>query len=88
MSFKVLQLSPHAASTRAVRFNVVPERWTSGYPGESSFLRSWVEDDSDFAGAVAQHRTNWGAISGLALSFAISGGFWAGLALLVTRVLK
>ena len=87
MSYKLLQFSPQA-STRAVRFRNIPERWSSGYPGDTQFLRSWVEDDSDTTQRGAHRRINWGAISGLALSLAISGSFWVGMGLLIARVAK
>ena len=84
MSFKLVNFPPQASS-RAMR---VPMRWMcleSGLGG-SRFLSSWLGDDND-----SDHRCrriNWGAIAGLALSFAISGGFWAGVGLLIARNVK
>jgi len=84
MSFKLVNFPPQASS-RAMR---VPMRWMcleSGLGG-SRFLSSWLGDDND-----SDHRSrriNWGAIAGLALSFAISGGFWAGVGLLIARHVK
>jgi len=84
MSFKLVNFPPQASS-RAMR---VPMRWMcleSGLGG-SRFLSSWLGDDND-----SDHRSgriNWGAIAGLALSFAISGGFWAGVGLLIARNVK
>ena len=83
MSFKLLQFPPQE-STRAS----VPMRWMgldSGL-GRNGFLGSWLGDDND--SDQPRRRMNWGAIAGLALSFAISGGFWAGVGVVVSRVLK
>jgi hypothetical protein len=84
MSFKLLQF-PAQASTRTMH---VPVRWMgldSGLGG-SGFLSSWLGDDND--SGERRRRMNWGAIAGLALSFAISSGFWAGVGLLVARTVK
>ena len=84
MSFKLLQFPPQA-STREMR---VPVRWMcldSGL-GRSGFLSSWLGDDND--SDQRPRRINWGAIAGVALSFAISGGFWAGVGLLIARSVK
>ena len=52
------------------------------YSPESGFVQAWVEhDESSF-----RTRTNWGAISGLALSAVISAGFWTGVAVLIERI--
>ena len=86
MSFKLLQFSPQT-STRAVRMRIIPERWTEGYEYSRGvrFLPAWMEDESDASG---KRHINWGAIYGLALSFAISGSFWVGIGLLVARIVK
>lgn len=84
MSFKLLQFPPQA-STRAMR---IPVRWMrldSGLGG-SGFLGSWLGDDND--SDQRRRRINWGAIAGLALSLVISGGFWAGVGLLIARNVK
>ncbi len=85
MSFKLLQFSPQT-STRAVRMRVIPERWTEGYEYSRGvrFLPAWMEDESDASGK----RINWGAFCGLALSFVISGSFWAGVGLLIAHIVK
>jgi len=86
MSFKLLQFSPQT-STRAVRMRIIPERWTEGYEYSRGvrFLPAWMEDESDRAGT---RHINWRALSGLALSFVISGSFWVGIGLLVARLVK
>jgi hypothetical protein len=84
MSFKLLNFPPQA-STRAMR---VPVRWMcleSGLGG-SRFLSSWLGDDND--SDQSRKHINWGAVAGLTLSFAISGGFWAGVGLLIARTVK
>ena len=84
MSFKLVNFPPQA-STRAMR---VPVRWIcldSGLGG-SRFLSSWLGDDND--PDQPGMRINWGAVAGLTLSFAISGGFWAGVGLLIVRNVK
>jgi len=83
MSFKLLQFPPQA-STRAMR---VPMRWMGmdGCLSGNGFLSSWLEDnDLD----EPRRQINWGAIAGLAISLAISGGFWAGLGVLAARLLS
>ena len=84
MSFKLLQFPPQA-STRRMR---VPLRWVGmdECMGGARFLSSWLGDDND----PGQQRegVNWGAIAGLAISFVIGGGFWAGVGVLVARALK
>lgn len=88
MSFKLLQFSPQT-STRAVRLRDIPERWTDGYEHSQGvkFLPAWLDDDSAPA-STGKRRTNWRAISGMALSLVISGGFWAGVGLLIARIVK
>jgi hypothetical protein len=86
MSFKLLQFPPQA-STRTMH---VPVRWMgldSGLGG-SGFLSSWLGDDDDNDSDQRRQRINWGATAGLALSFAISIGFWTGVGLLVARSVK
>jgi len=54
--------------------------------GGTGFLSSWLGDDND--PDQQRQRVNWGAIAGLAIAFMISGGFWAGVGVLVARTLK
>ena len=88
MSFKLLQFSPQV-STR-VRLRQVPERWTQAYEYSrgATYLPSWMELDSEPSWDSEKRRIDWGAVSGLALSLAIGGGFWVGLGLLVARALR
>lgn len=85
MSFRLLQFSP-GPSTRIIRMRAIPQRWfaPSPYTPQLGFLRLWLEDDD----STVKKSINWGAISGLALSLAVSSAFWMGLALTVERIWK
>jgi hypothetical protein len=87
MTFKLYQLSPYP-STRVIRMTAIPERWWAPYAcgSEVGFLRSWFKRDPDRAGQGL--RMNWGALSGLVISLAVSGSFWAGVAVFVQRILQ
>jgi hypothetical protein len=90
MSGKVLQLSPRA-STRVVRNRVSVQNARINRSAnaldvtlDAGFLQSWFAYDPDLdAGSTG---INWGAISGLALSIAISVSCWAGVAWAVAHV--
>jgi hypothetical protein len=84
MSFKLLQF-PSPASTRTMR---VPVRWVGldANIGGSGFLGAWLGDEN--GSDQPSQRLNWGAIAGLAISFVISGGFWAGVGVLIARIAK
>jgi len=47
-----------------------------------------MEVDPDPAWDAEKRRIKWGAVSGLALSLAIGGGFWVALGLLLARALR
>jgi hypothetical protein len=85
-TMKVLQF-PQQASTRSIHLRAIPESWSE--PCSSSgggLLSSWFADDfepNDVAPGV-----NWGAVSGMALSLTFSAAFWAGVALIVERILR
>lgn len=82
MSFKLIQF-PAQASTRTMR---VPVRWIGldGNIGGSGFLGAWLGDDND----QTSRSFNWGALAGFAISFLIGGGFWAGVGLLIARMVR
>lgn len=84
MSFKLVNFPPQA-STRTMR---VPVRWVclDSSLGESGFLSSWLGDDND--PDQRRRHINWGVIAGLAVSFAISSGFWAGVGFMIARTVK
>ena len=88
MSYRVLQLSPQS-STRTNRRRIL-ESWKAPSTNvlDMGFLPSWFEYDPELDEGSAAARTNWGAISGLALSIAFSATFWVGVAWVVGRVWK
>lgn len=86
MSGKILQMFPRA-STFAIRERSAVQDSRSTLFATSpdiGFLRSWFEHDSE-CGEVGDG-INWGAISGLALSIALSASCWTGVAWILTRV--
>ena len=83
MSYKVLQLSPHA-STRISFASRAP--WNRQVSRDIDFLRAWFEDDSDLDLSIVCDRTNWNAIAGLAFTIAVSASFWAGIGWVIARV--
>jgi len=87
MSYRELRLSPQA-STHVIRMRIAVEDASSslllGSP-DTGFLRSSLEYDSDLE-MPGSRGINWGAISGLALSVAVSASFWAGVVWVVARV--
>jgi hypothetical protein len=87
MSYRVLQLSPLSSTRTTHRRIAVQESWSvrSEPSLDTGFLRSWFECDPDFDQGNAYDRINWGAISGLALSIAVSASFWAGVVWIVAR---
>jgi hypothetical protein len=90
MSYKVVQMSPLSASRMARGTTSAQGSW-SALPASSldlAFLKSWLElnPDLDLNDLAPSRRFNWGAISGFALTVAISASFWAGVAWTVSRV--
>jgi hypothetical protein len=84
MSYRVLQLSP-LSSTRTTRSRIaVPESW-SVRSEPSLDTGFWFECDPDFDQGNAYDRTKWGALSGMALSVAVSASFWAGVVWIAAR---
>ena len=84
MSFKLLKFPPQA-STRSMR---VPLRWMEldKCVGGYQFLSSWLGDDRD--SDQPRQRLNWGVLAGVAISFVVGGGFWAGVGLLIARSVR
>jgi hypothetical protein len=66
----------------------VPMRWIGldGNMGGSEFLGAWLGDDHD--PGQTSHSFNWGALTGLAISFVVGGRFWAGVGLLISRIVR
>lgn len=90
MSYRVLQLSPQSSTRFTRRRVVVQDSWRARSTHELNmgFLGSWFETDSKLDEDIAHGPTNWGAISGLALSIAFSASFWVGVAWVVARIWK
>lgn len=86
MSDKI-QLSTQA-STRMIRRKIalLGSRSASTIPVDMGFLPAWFKCDPSQSEGDARVHLNWGAISGLALSLAVSASAWAGVAWVVTRV--
>jgi hypothetical protein len=98
MSYKDLQLSPQA-STDVIRVirrrTATQDSWNAPVSrllnprllnqgsGDSGSVQTWFDDEYDLI-----EDSQRAAISGLALSIAFSTTFWAGVALIVTRVLR
>jgi hypothetical protein len=85
LSYKVLQLSPQASTDGIRARTAIQDSWGGvtrsreiGLPG------SWIDDE--YERDLAEGSDRKGAISGLALAAAFSASFWAGVALLVTRI--
>jgi|SRR5580704_19775936 hypothetical protein len=103
MSYKDLQLSPQASTDviRVVRMRTATQdSWNAPVSrllnpgllnpgllnqgsGDSGSVQTWFDDEYDL---IEDSRP--AAISGLALSIAFSATFWAGVAWIVTRVLR
>ena len=93
MSYKDLQLSPQASTDviRVIRMRTATQdSWNATVSGlldqgsgDSGSVRTWFDDEYDLI-----EDSQRAAISGLALSIAFSTTFWAGVALIVTRVLR
>ncbi len=86
MSYKALQLSPQA-STHVIRMRTaIQDSWAApvGSTKEIGISPSWLKDEADFE----EHSERNRGVSGLALSVAFSASVWAGIALIVTRILR
>lgn len=87
MSYKVLQLSPQASTDVIRARTALHDSWNGlvTAPRDIGFPGPWIddEDEADLAEGCGRN----GAISGLALAAAFSASIWAGVALLVTRLL-
>jgi len=81
---KLLQYSPQRSS-HVIRVKSLPLQWTELDPcmADRGFLSFLLDDGRD---GNPPQRFNWGAISGIGLGLAIGAGFWAGLGLLLSRV--
>ncbi len=66
---------------------------------DMKFLRSWlvydfeiqdfeIQDSEIQISLKRRHVVDWNLIAGIALSFAVSAGFWAGIGLMIARLWK
>ena len=94
---KLFKLSPQAGIRGRRQF--VPREFcypsgpaqelsTEDYVRPKSFLEAWFEDDAAPGQDGNGARVNWGAVSGMVLSLAVSASFWTGIVVLVERVWK
>ena len=86
VSFRILRF-PAEGTARVLRMRAIPEHWStpSGYSPDLGFLQAWFDDDCRSKN-FSVDRINWGAVSGLALSVAVSVSFWAGVDMLIARL--
>ena len=89
MSYRTSQLSPQG--TNAERFRVVVQNPPTASPAgrpDMQFWRSWIEFDSNEGNDKKSPKLNWSAVLGLMVVVGISACFWAGLGLLIARVVR
>ncbi len=82
--------SGRVSPTRQPRFSLpIRTKWDSPIADrDAKFLRSWLVYDSSVDENRTSGRFNWNAALGLALMTAVSAGVWAGIALLIARVVR
>jgi len=84
MSFKLLQFPPQTST----RSTPAPLHWVNldERMEANGFLSSWLDDGRD--SNHPQRRMNWGAAAGIAISLVVSACVWAGVGVLVARLLR
>jgi hypothetical protein len=88
MNFRILQFPRQ--NSRVIRLKTFPLTLTHPYAFAkgNGFLSSWHDDASPVDGTNPSSRINWGAIYGIALSLAVSAGFWVGVGVMIGRLWK
>jgi hypothetical protein len=89
MNFRILQFPRQ--NSQVIHVKTIPPALIHSYmfAKDHGFLSSWLgDDDSEVNASRLPRRINWGAISGMGLSLAVSAGFWAGIAVFLGRLLK
>ena len=89
MSYKASQLSPQSTNPECLR--VVVQSQPNDSPDgrqDMHFWRSWLEFDSEGANENRSSRLNWSALLGLTVVVGVSAGFWAGIGLLISRLVR
>jgi len=90
MSYRVSQLSPQT-STSGGSIRVLLSDESSVRPEglkNMQLLRSWFEYDSQSKKAGSRKGLNWNVVTGMAIMVGVSAGFWTGIAVLASRILK
>ena len=93
MSFRSLELSPHAG-TRESRLSLVPRGPGSTLPEtlqNMPVFRLWIGNSADLSRAIeddGEPRNMWNTLLGVLVAVAVSGGFWAGVGFLVARLVR
>ena len=89
MSYRTSQLSPQSTNAECLRVVLQgpPTDSPEGRP-DMQFWRSWVEFDSREGNDKKSHKLNWSAVLGLMVVVGISACFWAGLGVLIARVVR
>jgi len=84
LTAKLLQYSPQR-NTHVIRVKSLPLQWTELDPcmGDGGLLSSLLDDAGD---GDRPPRIKWRATSGIGLALAIGAVFWAGLGLLISRI--
>ena len=89
MSYRTSQLSPQGTNAECVRVVVQspPDDSQDGRQ-DMQFWRSWLEFDSHEGDDKKSPKLNWSALLGLVVVVAVSACFWAGLGVLIARVVR
>jgi hypothetical protein len=86
MRSQVLQM-PRPSRSGLARLTLLKSWSTPSEPDlEMGFLPDWFEVDPEVFDLGGVARVNWGAISGLAISVAISASFWAAVGWMASRI--
>lgn len=99
MSYRFTQLPPQSTRGMNVKIAVhgpadelTEKLWSASWKFQDvQFLRSWFELDTEVDRVArrskgSRDRVNWNAVTGLAVMAVVSGGFWAGVGLLIARL--
>ncbi len=96
MSYRFTQPSPQSTRGLSWKFALhgpadefTEKLWSASDKfRDVQFLRSWFELDTevDRIGSERGKRANWNALLGFAVMALVSGGFWVGVGMLVTRL--
>lgn len=84
-------MSSRVSPTRQPQFYLpIRTKWDSPMANleDAKFLRSWLVYDSSLDQNRTPGRFNWNAVLGFGLITVVSVGIWAGMALLISHLLK